>query len=287
MWQLKHVADEGTSDPFIARLMLGVLELRNEFVNSTAGSDSDRELRRHDFDERYQPVFDALQAARQKVKLVHRLVSTHLDKTSRGEITSRQRNALNIAESIDSELRDEFSSFLNASARATKNLQSVLECLSLDIGFLYQKQTNFDAGIDQLRSVGKAELANYLLRVRSGWSSQLFDRRNALEHEGWRLEDVRYREHEDGTVTAIEPVVDGLPVTQFAQRMLDRLLVFAEELIAYAVQQRLSHSTDLLEIPVQQRDVSVARRFRFGIPSLQPNQTFWRIVYTDRPFAET
>ena len=64
MWQIQKVADEGTSEPYVARLWSGALELRDLLLRQQAESDHDFEIRGKHFDDRYQPVLDALGAAR-------------------------------------------------------------------------------------------------------------------------------------------------------------------------------------------------------------------------------
>ena len=82
--------------------------------------------------------------------------------------------------------------FINTAARAIKKgMQDVAAVLGVNIGFLFQKQAAFEAGVATLQASDHA-LADYLRQARAVWSELLQDARNAVEHEGWTLPAVRY-----------------------------------------------------------------------------------------------
>lgn len=280
MWQIQKVADEGTAEPFMARLMLGALELRDLLIDHLAQGDEDRERRRRHFDDRYTPVMDALGSARTHDKAIRQLLAGHSAKIVDGSIVSRQRNAVQISESINAGLQGQLASFLSSSVRAAKLLQALLSYVDVEIGILFQRESRFLAGVEQLRRAGETAFADYLAATRQGWSEVLIERRHALEHKGWRLPDVRYVEQADGSLSMIEPEVNGQPVSQFASRMLDRLLGFVEDTLAFAVQRGLAGSADLIDTPKAERDPGNVKRFRLGLPALQPNERFWQLRYT-------
>jgi len=45
MWQLQKIADEGTAEPFVARLWAGVLDLRDVLLRHKAPSEADYVVR--------------------------------------------------------------------------------------------------------------------------------------------------------------------------------------------------------------------------------------------------
>lgn len=286
MWQLQKVADEGTGEPYIARFWAGMLELRDLVLRHRSAGDQEFEQRRKHFDDRYSPVLDALGAARKHSAAIQALVSTHKQKVSEGTIISRQRNALQINETINIELQEQVSAFLSAAARAAKLSQDLLTYLDLNVGFLFQKDSKFAAGVERLRAEGQSQLADYLQATRLTWSNTLLERRHALEHKGWRLPDLRYIDQPNGVVLAVEPDVDGRPVSEYVATMLDRLLVFVEDMLVLAVQRGIADIGDLIDIPKESRTPAEFRRFRFGLPALQPNEPFWRLGYDSRPFND-
>lgn len=287
MWQVQKIADEGTGEPYIARLWSGAMELRDLLLREHALSDLDFAVRRRHFDERYQPLLDGLSASRKHSASVGELVAGHKARVATGAVISRQRNALQINETIHIELQEQVAAFLSSAARATKAVHVLMSYLGLDIGFLFQKRQEFASALEHLRATGDVELANYLELTRSGWSEVLIERRHSLEHKGWRLPDLRYVEQPDGTVRLVEPEVDGQAVSTFVARMTNHLLGFAEDLLALAVQRGIARVGDLIDIPPEHRNPVHVKRFRFGVPALQPRERFWRLKYEDNGFYDS
>ncbi len=287
MWQIQKVADEGTAEPYIARLWAGACELRDLLLQHQAADDADFARRRKHFADRYSPVLDALGAARKHAKAIQALLGAHKAKIAAGSVVSRQRNALQISETIGLELQEHVAAFLSAAARATKLLQELLSCLDTDIGYLFQKQPKFVAALERSRAAGESELADYLESTRSGWSETLLERRHALEHKGWRLPEVRYVEQRDSSVLAAEPEVDGRPVSGFVSTVLERVLAFAEDMLAFAVQRGIADIGDLIDIPKEDRNPGNVTRFRFGVPALQLHERFWRLRYSQYGFSDS
>jgi len=60
-FQVKKVSDEGTSSPFTARILIGLLEFRDQLYLLSV-QDQDRQQRRDRFDRKFEPVFEAAQA---------------------------------------------------------------------------------------------------------------------------------------------------------------------------------------------------------------------------------
>ena len=160
-WVVKKVADEGSSSQFMARLIIGVLRLRDAVLSEGAERD--------DFDNAYQSVRTPLFDARAHMKKIAELWESHARRVEYGEIARLQGRAIHVGESVGSELGQETDAFLNAVTRALKTgMQAVAAELGVNIGFLFQKQTGFEAGLAALAGDDPA-LADYPgRRARSG-----------------------------------------------------------------------------------------------------------------------
>ncbi len=161
-------------------------------------------------------------------------------------------------------------------------MQAVAKKLHVNIGFLFQNKAGFDSGIAVLEKMDP-DLAEYLRKTRD-WSERLLRRRNSVEHEGWIMPPVTYRE-KDGRVEAIEPLVEGQPASQFAATILDRLACFVEEVTAHCLQRQLPSGITITELPIAEREKEVPERFRItlsnaGLPA-------WRINFHVSSFEET
>ncbi len=275
-WVVKKFADEGSSSPFMARLLLSLFKLRDAALPE--GDPRDR------FDKAYPAVTAPLLDARARVKKIGALWEDHVRRVQAGEAARVRGHAIHVDENVDHELGQEADGFLNAAVRALKTgMQGVALELGVNIGFLFQKQAPFEAGLGAL-AAQDPPLAAYLEQARAQWSETLVNRRNAIEHEGWRLPDVTYVRAGSG-VGANAPLVDGQAIAPYATSMFDRLSCFVEEVTAHLLQRRLMDGVTITEVPRDQRAGEAPERFRvtLAIGGLTP----WTIAYHGTAFEET
>ena len=84
---------------------------------------------------------------------------------------------------------------------------------------------------------------------------------------------------------AIEPMVDGQPVTQFVTQMADRVCCFVEEMCAHALQARMPDGISITEIPLAERKPEIVERFQ---PALAGGgMPIWIVSYHDSKFEDT
>lgn len=272
---IQKIGDEGTRSPIIARLQLGILRLRDVIYHEAAA--------RKRFDALYEVVLSSVFSARSTAKQITKLWDEHAAQVAAGEVAHMQGRTIQIDENIDKPLREGVESFLNAAVRALKQgMQNLAAELGVSIGFLFQQEGAFAAGIVALAATDPA-LAEYLRQTRT-WSEGLIGRRNAIEHEGWMLPRVAYS-HDDVAIRAEEPLISDEPLTVFVRFILDRLLCLAEELTAHCLQARMPPGITITEIARAERVPEAPERFRVtlvngGLPA-------WQIAFHTSLFEDT
>ena len=200
-----------------------------------------------------------------------------------GEVVRRQGVAIHIDESIDKELRRHVEHFLNNSARVIKQgMQGLTTHLGTDIGFIFKKQPAFERGIAALKTIDPL-LAEYLEQVRQTWSEQLIQSRNDLEHNNWSLPRITY-DPSGANIVAVEPVIAAQPVTEFVQRMLDRVCCFVEDVTAHCIQKKMPAPITIAEIPLAKRRPEAPERFQVTLAV--GGQPRWEISYQTLPFEK-
>lgn len=261
---IRKLADEGTSTPFVARIYLGFLELRDYHL-SFGNSQGDREDRRRELDREIEPFVASLAAVRDAARKIVTSVQAHNEKMKSGAIVSHQRNAVTISESIDSELTDELGKIYERGYAATQRLQAITRMLGLEIGFLFQKESNFLAGIEAARAAGRPELAAYLQAIRTTWLQAFMAARVAFTHSGTSSLSCEYKGAPGVAVEVVLPTIEGVPIDSYARVTASRLIRACEDLLAYAVASSIEKPVVLAEIPREARDPSIARRFVTGL----------------------
>lgn len=280
-WQLQKVADEGTSSVFYARLWAGVCELRDAALMANVTPDN-LDAARREFDEYYDPVLRSLTSARKAVRGICASIEEHQRKLATVEIVRFQPNAYEISECIDDPLRDHIAQILSHGVRALKGTQKVTSFFGVEIGCLFTKEPSFLKGVDELRSRGAGDLADFLVETRERWSEAFIRKRDQLEHEGWLLPVVGYRLRPDRTVEMREPEVDGLPVSRYGRQMFNCLASFFENVTVHAFRTALKPCMGIREIPKDQQPSSFPRRFDTWHPIMGTPE--WSLHYSEDNF---
>lgn len=279
--QVKKVSDEGSSSPFVARIFMGILEFRNQlYLLGVQGPE--KQQRQDQFDRAYKPVHEACQAARDAAAEGLNLLAEHVRRIDEGEAVRFRENQYDILENIDTQLSQEVDKLIDQSIVATKGgLQDILRDLfDLDIGFLFQQDSGFAAGISQLRSDGYADLADYLEDVRKTWMSDLQDLRNRHEHHGWSLDPLEYRLAAPDKVRTILQDVDGVSIDEFLKRTANRVLLFVENMMVYSMSRRTNYPIFVKEIPPESRNPIDPKRFALAPRGLDKSPE-WEISFVE------
>lgn len=270
---IQTIGNEGSSSPFVARFMPGMMRLRDMAFFDKAEKDR--------FDKSYALLHENLSSARESAQEIVKLWEEHIKKVNSGSIVSLSDRAVHIHESIDKELKKELESFVNTAWRTLKNsMQNLANELGVDLGFFFNKESTFINGIKELKKTDP-HLADYLFQARQAWTNQLSKVRNDdVEHGTWNLPKVGYQTTNKG-VTIREPHIIDLPVTEFVKKTLNRLLCFAEDVTAHCLQLKMTKGINFSEIPVSDRNESLPERFK---PTLQ-DLNVWSISYSEEDFS--
>ncbi|PVE08702.1 hypothetical protein [Limnohabitans sp. Rim28] len=274
-WLVQKLADEGSASPFMARLFMGLMRLRDAVYSDPVERDR--------FDKAFDFVPTSLFTVRSTAKEISELWSGHALKIATGEVVRRQGVAIHIDESIDKELRRQVEHFLNSAARVIKQgMQGLTAQLGVDIGFMFKQQTAFERGIAELKATAPL-LAEYLDQSRQTWSERLIKSRIDLEHNNWSLPRVSY-DTSGANIVAVEPLVAGQPVTEFVQGMLDRVCCFVEDVTAHCIQKKMPAPITIAEIPLAQRRPEAPERFQVTLAV--GGKPRWEISYQSQPFEK-
>lgn len=270
---IKKFADEGSSTPFVARICMGILRLRDAVFPDVVS--------REPFDKGYEFVMMNLLNTRSSAKTISTMIQTHVRNVATGTVARLDGPNIRVDEDVDKELRKEVENFLNLSVRVLKHgMQQVAGTLQLNLGFLFKKQQAFEKGHASLSALD-APLGDYILASRQ-WTERLIEQRNAVEHDGWMLPRFNYSRTPKGGVQAAPPQISGQPVLDFAETMLDRLCCFVEDVSAHALQSKMMTGISVTEIPRDQRLGEMPERFRLALR--HGGTPIWIITYHSEPF---
>jgi len=274
-WTISKLTDEGTSSPFMARLFLGMMRLRDAVYDRGSSKD--------EFDKPYEVVLMTILNTRETHKQILDMLAKHKREVAEGKAARVRGHSIYVDEPIDKELRRNVDDFLGSAVRVLKEgMQKVGTALQLDIGFLFKKQAAFEAGIAKLHGI-HPKLAAYLRETRK-WSEPLVSSRNAVWHDGWLLPKIGYRELQ-GSIQVTEPEVAGQRVSDFVAYMMDRVCCFVEEVTAYGLQNKVHTSVSVTEVSLRERKPDCAERFQLALA--QGGTPPWSLSYHESEFEKT
>lgn len=260
--------DEGTASPYIARLWVGIAELRNQILSSPTAS--------HQFDKLFDPILKTLDKARESARGLLQNLDNHrraLEQPGTAEVYPNGQ--LMVHDAIAEPLAKNFDSFTQLAHRAIKLTQRLMRDIGgIEIGFLFQKPNAFNDGCDKLAASHPA-LAGYLRSARNALTEPLALLRNNMEHDGWTLGSPRYQVS-DGRAAMIEPMINGISLSSFTRNVANLAVRAIEDLVVYALRMRLLKPVAIIELPEIQRASIQPKRFALG---LEADERAWRLTW--------
>lgn len=227
-YKVEHYANFGTSEPWVARVMLGLLTI----VDATTLAN--REEIKHAIAFVYEALVDAFNDLRELRRL---------EGDASIPVTERE---------------GAYSSFYVHLWRAYKDRfqKGLPPALGYDIGFLWRSDVRFDAGAARFqaehREVG-AQLIEMLRDDRRAWQQKL-----AL----FRNEHLEHKQQLKPEFVVTFYTLAG------AELAFENVWQTIEDISVILLIPHLAHGIELAEIPDSERDPAVPRRFGFNIPGL-------------------
>lgn len=275
-WVVEQRANEGTTSPFMARLFLGICHLRDHSL-------SDEQLRAK-FDAGFEQVLTGVEEMRTAAAELVRTFSEYQQQVSRGEAVRFVNGMTFVDKNVDRQIRKLCEDVVGTGVRVVKSrLQDLLKnALGLQIGFLFQDAGAFNKGLTKMKQQDAA-LAEYIEQARAKWSERVVLLRNNFEHAV--SAQLKVKLLRTGTsFVASEPQVEGQPVSQFVNDIVDRVCCFVEDVLAHVLQSRFPAGMSITEIPLTERNPEIVERFRPML--IGGGSTVWTIAYHDSKFEE-
>ena len=263
---------EGTGEPFIARIFLGLMELaRNTFPSP----DKDA------FDERFSGTLSAALELRKTLVAIRTLISNHKEALQKGTIVRKAQVDPLLTERIDSPLRSHTVRFLEMADAIVKNLPLTMKFFGISVEHMADREQRFVKDCER-NEAKHPELVAYLRKLRP-LLLDIVEQYKKLRVEGWNLANVKYT-FGDGVVTMVDPSIGGEPLGEYIERVFSILALAIEEIIMYGFQRSMTGSIGIVEIPCNQRDPVNAQRFKGGWRASEP---IWRLTWTGKSFYDS
>ncbi|MGB8478618.1 MAG: hypothetical protein WCE63_07235 [Acidobacteriaceae bacterium] len=263
---------EGTGEPLIARLMLGIMDLARTSMA----------LDKREFDERYGAVLTPVLHMRNVYRELRETIAGHRDALAKGSIVKKSMGPDPLlTERIDSKLRNDTNTFLEMAHKTIEGLPVTMKYFKINMDYLLDREQRFASGCE--KNEAKApELVGYLRKLRPHWLD-IEAQFKSLRFGSWTLPSVRY-EKTDKVVTMIEPHINGMTVSEYVDKIYNVVALAVEELVVYGFQNTPNQILGIAEIPLAQRVQNNAQRFK---RTMQGYEEFWQLKWSGKGFYES
>lgn len=263
---------EGTAEPFISRIMLGVMELAKSLSQTE----------KTEFDERYSATLDPALQMRNAYRNIRDTIRDHKAALANRSIVRKSVDPEPLlTERIDTQLRNSTNLFLEMAHQALQGIPVTMKFFKINIDFLMDNEKRFAIGCEKYEAK-IPEVVAYLRKLRPIWID-LNEQFKKQRFGSWTLPAVRYDSH-DNVVTMSEPQVEGKPVTEYIDGLYSVVSLAIEELVAYGFQSMPDEILAIAEIPLGQRNPNVAERFKRTMRGYEP---LYELKWTGRSFYES
>lgn len=258
---IQKMLNEGSSEPFIARMMMQNSQLRDFVIHG--------ETQKKEFDNLYEPLLNNLIECRQAMQECVRLITDHSEKINAGAIISGQDRAWTISESIDKDLNRSFKDFFIKGRIALACLEKLSKYMSFDIGFFFQKDSNFNKRVEDIKANSNdPKQINFITMLesdRAAWYVMFRDIRVRIEHSGFNLPASKYDIDPTGKGKVVFPTIEGKSIIDFLSLMWNNLFEFCENVFVILVDLKLTPPAIMVQISESERKPEMPIKYRIGI----------------------
>lgn len=215
-FEIRQIGMEGTGEPFIARVLIGLSEM---------GGSGLSQQDKNTFDERFNSTLSPALELRKTLVSIRKLVSSHREALQKGTIVRKAQQDPLLSERIDSPLRSYTVHFLEMADAIIKNLPSTMKFFIINIEYMADRELRFAKGCER-NEAKHPELVAYLRKLRP-FLLDIQEQFMKMRVEGWNLSNVKYK-FSDGVVSMIEPLIGSEPVSEYVERVFGLLALTIE-----------------------------------------------------------
>lgn len=263
---LRLAFEYGTSDPFMARMLFQITQIR-DFIY--------KDNERKKFDEIYNPIFQNLFEAKVAKEKCEQLLKTHTEKIKNNEICSYKTEdpVIRINETIDNDLNLFFKDFFIRGIMALRNLVKFAGFLGFNISFsiiseekkYLEKKNKF---LNKILDEKFKELCDMIENDRKSWYLIFSDIRNKVEHGGFKLPDIQYVLGGNDEIKVFYPTINYQKVEEILGICWQNIFRFCEDIVVFLLSTKLKDPLIIVSIPEDSRDRASPVKYKVSVKNL-------------------
>lgn len=252
----------GPDDDFYNRFLFQNLEIRCFVVPKN---------KRAEFDKNYDHLLQNLKEAKFAKELCFKYIEEHKEAIRSGKDGILIGHQLNINNPIDTELNMFFKDFFIRNSIAIEMLQNLLrKSFGYNINFLFTDvEKDFKKGAEKFKLQKDdprfKNLVNFIKTHRDGWYSDFKNLRNDIEHDGYKLPEIKHNIL-NGKVNVVIPYYKNHSIEQILNTGWINLTTLCEEILIFIMSLELKTPYVIWKIPEDKRSQFNYMRYKVSIP---------------------
>lgn len=265
---LRFAYKYGTNDPFMARMFLQITQIR-DFIY--------RDYERKNFDKKYEAVFQNLFEARIAKERCEQLINDHTKKINKREICEYKADdpVIRINETIDNDLNLFFKDFFIRGIMALRGLVKFTGFIGYNLSFviisdeekyLKKREKFLNKNLDEKFK----KLCEMISDDRKSWYLTFSKTRNVIEHDGFKLPEIKYELGQNNEIKVMYPTIDYKRIEEILEICWQNMFRFCEDIIVFLLSMKLKDPLIIVEIPKDKRDPVNRVKYKVTIKDLPP-----------------
>jgi len=253
----------GPEDDFYNRFMFQNMNIRSFVIPK------EKQL---EFDKDYNCFFQNLIEAKYAKYFCLKYMTEHKQSIKDGIDGVISGHQLNVKNPIDIELNMFFKDFFIRGTMAKDSLQKLLfKWFGYNVAFLfYDDEKKFEKGANAFklnRNDPRFQALNKFIKSHSdGWYRSSNDLRNSIEHDGYKLPQIKHRIGLDGLVEVVFPKIGDQSIEEVLNLTWTNLSSLCEEVFVFIASLELKKSYIIWRVPEEKREKFNWVKYKISIP---------------------
>lgn len=265
---LRLAYKHGTNDPFMARVLFQILNIRDYIYKNKE---------RNEFDKKHTTVFQNLFEAKIAKERCQQFIKEHSEKIKTNQICEYKPEdpVIRINETIDTELNMVFKDFFIRGRIAFDGLIKLAGFMGYNISFAFSNEKKYlekrEKFLSQNSDNKYQKFCEMIDGNRKAWHSTFIKIRDAIEHDGFKLPEIEYVLDKDDRIKAIYPTINSQGIEIILEICWINLFHLCEDIIVFLLSTKLRDPLIIISIPEDKRDPSHPVKYKVTIKNLPTN----------------
>ena len=254
---------EDDADHFFHRFMFQNMEVRSFIVSKE---------KRLEFDRDYGTFYQNLVETRLAKTYALRELIRHREEIATGKDGIVTGHQLNVNNPIDDELNLFFKDFFIRGTMATEGLRQLLDkWFGYNTAFLFtDDEKKFEKGAKAFkldRNDPRFQVFNDFVKShKDGWYRDFKELRDQIQHQGYRLPQIKHRVDINGNVEVLVPQLRRQTIEEVLEIVWSNLSDLCEEIYIFIASLELKDGYVMSRIPEEKREMNNWARYKIAIP---------------------